>query len=155
MISGKDRSSAFHGNGPFAACMLTPPKDDQARPQPFRQEAFATMAHNENQIPVKYVIPDNLPDLYVSGAWGGISWGKVHLHFFSERNAIPKGTGYVVSEGNIAEAPQLQQGPKAPIVRLVQSSIVMDLPTAINVRDWLTDKIDRLIQASQGGEKVQ
>ena len=44
-----------------------------------------------NKLKFKYVIPENLPDCYINGVFGGVTpRGEIHAHFFSERNPIPK-----------------------------------------------------------------
>lgn len=97
----------------------------------------------KQQIKIKYVIPDNMHDCYVNGAYGGISQrGEIHIHFYSERVPIPKSVTYTIDEQNKT----LVQNGEAydfggDVLRLIQSSIVMDINTAISIRDWLDDKI--------------
>ena len=87
---------------------------------------------------IKYVIPREIRDLHVTGVFGSIQ-GKgqvqVHLHFFSERPAIPKEEIIELDEnGNILDV-DTKKG--ADVIRLIQTSVSMDVDTAIKVKNWL------------------
>ncbi|MCF8083007.1 MAG: hypothetical protein K9M96_07925 [Deltaproteobacteria bacterium] len=95
------------------------------------------MAEKKKEFTFRYVYPDDLRDLYVNGAWGGLTPRKeVNLHFFSERHPIPKSITHAINDDNsVGETVSKELGGDA--VRLVQASIVMNLKTAIAVRNWL------------------
>lgn len=89
----------------------------------------------------KYVIPDHVKDCHVTGAWGGISKrGDIHLHFFNERPAIPNHIIVEVSDNDkIIQEVEKEAG--GDFIRLIQASIVMDIPTAISIRNWMDNMI--------------
>jgi len=92
----------------------------------------------------KYVIPENLPDCYINGAFGGITpRNEIHVHFFSERNPIPKEAVVEFEEknGSMKNVSEITGG---DVVRLVQASLVMDVDTAIRIKNWLDDRIDNI-----------
>lgn len=96
----------------------------------------------KKKITFKYVYPSDLRDLYVNGLWGGVApRGEIYIHFYSERHPIPKKITHELKEtGALSEIYNIESGGDA--VRHVQSSITMDVHTAIAFRDWLTDQID-------------
>ena len=103
------------------------------------------MVEKREHFTFRYVYPDDLRDLYVNGAWGGLTPRKeVNIHFFSERQPIPKAITHAVNDDNtLGEIVDKKLGGNA--VRLIQASLVMNLETAISVRDWL----NRMIKNAQ------
>lgn len=99
------------------------------------------MAKKLKNITFKYVYPDNLPDLYVNGLCGGTTPRKeIYIHFYSERLPIPKTISYELGENKkVGKLESIEQG--GDVVRLVQSSLVLDVKTAIEFRDWLDRRI--------------
>lgn len=92
----------------------------------------------------KYVVPENLPDYYINGAFGGITpRNEIHVHFFSERNPIPKEAvvEFEEKDGSVKNVSEKMGG---DVVRLVQASLVMDIDTATRIRNWFDDRIDNL-----------
>jgi len=95
----------------------------------------------KNKVTFKYIHPDGLRDLYVSGAWGGLTARKeIHMHFYSERPPIPKSITHELKENQTLGKP-IKQETGGDIVRLIQTSIIMNLNTAVATRDWLTKMI--------------
>ena len=96
------------------------------------------------EIKIKYVIPDDLRDLTVSGFWGGITpSAHIHMHAFSERQPLPnKEKLQINQDGEMIEQPDIEAG--GDIIRLVQASLVMDYATAVQLREWLDEKITLL-----------
>lgn len=99
----------------------------------------------------KYVYPDDLRDFYVNGAWGGTTpRNEIYMHLYSERQAIPKNITYkVLNDKSLGEA-EATSG--ANVVRLIQSSVVMDANTAIALRDWL-DKMIKAVETAEGRQR--
>ena len=100
------------------------------------------MAEKNKQIIFKYVHPTDLKDLYVNGLWGGVTpRGEIYAHFYSERHPIPKKAVHEIREdGTFNPSGEIETGGDA--VRLIQTSIAMDIKTAIAFRDWLTNQIN-------------
>ena len=96
----------------------------------------------KKKITFKYVHPDNLRDLFVSGVWGGFTGRKeIHMHFFSERQPIPKFVTHEMKDA-LTLGDLIKQETGGDVVRLIQTSIVMDIDTAVATRDWLTKMIE-------------
>lgn len=96
------------------------------------------------KIKFKYVIPDHITDNYVNGVFGGTTpRQEIHMHFFSERNPIPKAfTLELAEKDKLPKEIELIKG--GDVVRLIQASIIMNLNTAVSIRDWLNDRIKHL-----------
>lgn len=103
------------------------------------------------EITFKYVFPKDLRDYHVNGAWGGITpRNEIHMHFYSERHPIPKAIKYgIQDDGSLDEGETVLEG---DVIRLIQTSVVMDYSTAVAVRNWLTDKIEFIDKKNKEGE---
>lgn len=99
------------------------------------------MAEKKRKFTFKYVIPDHLRDCYVNGAWGGVTPRKdIHMHLYSERNTIPKESIHDINkDGTISKNEVQVKG--GDVVRLIQSSAIMDVATAVAIRNWLNKMI--------------
>ncbi len=105
----------------------------------------------QDRIKFKYVIPEDLRDYYVNGMWGGVTpRGEIHMQFYNERHPIPKSITHKINNDTIL-GEVLEHDKGGDVVRAVQTSVVMDLSTAIAIRDWLNEKIDILQKQSTGG----
>ena len=101
------------------------------------------------KIKFKYVIPDHITDNYVNGVFGGTTpREEIHMHFFSERNPIPKAfTIERTEKDNLPKEIEVIKG--GDVVRLIQASIIMDKTTAVSIRNWLNDRINFLESAEE------
>lgn len=90
--------------------------------------------------------------IHVDGALGGItSRGLVHCAVYSERQAIPQTTEHeVTAEGRLG-AQSSQEG-KEGIVREMDVDLIMTKQTAIELRDWLNDRIGELDRLELGAK---
>ncbi|MBN1689011.1 MAG: hypothetical protein JW893_07930 [Candidatus Omnitrophica bacterium] len=91
----------------------------------------------------KYVIPDNLRDLHVNGAWGGITPKKeLHIQFYCERNPIPNYIEHEITpDQKLGEI--LEKNLGGDVVRIIQTSIIMDLDTAKTFNQFINDLIQK------------
>jgi len=97
----------------------------------------------------KYVIPDHLQDCYVNGLWGAITpRNEVAIHFFSERLPIPNNETYKLTNGNLSPTP-IERKSGGDVVRLVQSSLIMDITTAISLKTWLDNQLSQWTAANK------
>ncbi len=105
---------------------------------------MADKKKKEAKFKFKYIIPDHIKDCYVNGAWGGITpRGEIHMHPYSERHPMPLEHIYdIKKDGSMSEPGKTVKGANA--VRLVQSSLIFDVQTAINIRDWIDGMIVKL-----------
>lgn len=105
----------------------------------------------------KYVLPDNLRDFYINGAYGGLTpRGEISMHLYCERNPMPINMTHTINKnGSLSKTTTSEYG--ADVIRLVQSSVIMDVGTAIAIRDWLDDKISeaKKIEEKALKEKVK
>lgn len=94
------------------------------------------------QLVFKYVCPEDLRDLYVNGLYGGVTpRDEIYIHFYSERHPIPKKATHTLDKkGMVGKVGNMELG--GDVVRLIQSSISMDVSTAVAFRDWLNERID-------------
>jgi hypothetical protein len=82
--------------------------------------------------------------IHADGAWGGVSpRGDIHISFYNERIAIPDKSRLRISESGTAVRPEEFESTSA-IVREVEVDVVVDLTTAIQLREWLNNKIKTL-----------
>lgn len=102
------------------------------------------MGDVKDKITFKYVHPENLRDLYSNGLFGGVTpRGEIYIHFYSERHPIPKkATHSIDDKGLPSKDGDIELG--GDVVRLVQSSIIINEGTAIALRDWLNERLDVL-----------
>ena len=78
--------------------------------------------------------------IHANGAFGGVSpAGEISISFYSERFAIPVQITHEI-EGNQIGKEVSRKGGTA-IERELECQVMMDVNTAVIVRDWLTDKI--------------
>jgi hypothetical protein len=109
----------------------------------------------------KFIIPENLQDCYVNGAYGGVTpRDEISMHMYSERLPIPITTAHKIqNDGTLSK--EMIETKGANVIRLVQSSVIMDVNTAIAIRDWLDEKIKfiekkketvKAVKKSKGGK---
>lgn len=97
--------------------------------------------------------------LHVDGAWGGITPNlNIHMSVFSERHPIPQQIVVEVAEDGVTKELPDRKLARDGMVREVDADLVMDLPTAAAIYQWLGEKIkelDALVQkqVKKTGEK--
>lgn len=86
----------------------------------------------------------NFRQIHVDGAHGGITpSGFININFFSQRNAIPKGTEYSLNEQGAILAPLKNiEGSKNGVVREFEFGAYMDINTCKSLKDFLQQKIE-------------
>ena len=103
---------------------------------------------------LKYIIPDDLRDYYINGAYGGLTpRNEISMHLFSERRPIPLSSTHTINkDDSLSKHEKPEYG--ADLIRLVQSSVVMDVSTAKAIRDWLDNKI-KFIEKTEGKKESE
>lgn len=100
---------------------------------------------DRKEVTFKYVYPSDLRDHYINGAWGGVTpRNEIHMHLYSERQPIPKEATYEVKKDGTTGDPTKPPETGGDIVRLIQTSAIMDVDTAIRIRDWLNKFIKHI-----------
>ena len=85
----------------------------------------------KKSITFKYVYPEDLHDFYVNGVYGGITPRKeIYAHLYSERHPIPKQVIHEIDEDGMLGRQEFSEA-GGDVVRLIQTSVVMDVKTAI------------------------
>lgn len=98
--------------------------------------------------------------IHVDGAWGGITPGlNINMAVFNERGAIPRQVVLEVSESGTTREIQEERIVRDAVIREVEADLIMDLPTAEAVLEWLGKKVEELKtiykirETQQGSEK--
>lgn len=95
-------------------------------------------------VPVHFIKSNLFRVVHADGFWGGATpHGKIQLIPFNERNAIPQRLLLHDVEGVARERPGSRVGRKG-IVRELEVDVLMDLNTAISLRDFLDQQIKQL-----------
>ena len=111
---------------------------------------------NLKEISVKYLKSNFFRVVHANGIFGGISGrGELHFGFYSERRGLPdKGIMYFSETKGIVGQEKFEGANET--VREFEVDIVVDYPTALQIRTWLNRHIstmEKLFQEAQ--EEVQ
>ena len=94
----------------------------------------------QDEFTVKYVIPEDQHDRFINGIWGGFTQeGMMNMHFYHERLPLPKKTYHEITEEGVRGQGRAEFG--GNVVRIVQSSLIMNVGMAVQLRDWLNDNL--------------
>jgi hypothetical protein len=99
------------------------------------------MEDDKKKISFKYILPSDLKELHVNGAYGSLAPdGSIRMSVYSERPAIPN---YEMRKINPDETlgEFISEEKKYPMVRVVQASLVFNAGTAKSFVRWLDDRI--------------
>lgn len=79
--------------------------------------------------------------VHVDGAIGGINGrGQLNISLYSERVPLPEGTVATVDgDGNLVE--EFLAEPLETLLREVELTVILDLQTAEELHDWLSERI--------------
>ena len=93
--------------------------------------------------------------IHVDGVFGGNApRGFIHMAVWNERWPIPKQTTHeLTTEGKAGKEILEERVFRDAIVREVEAQIVMDIPTAKKVTEWLQRKIDFAESTKEGTKK--
>lgn len=98
---------------------------------------------------VYFIKTPNYVEIPVHGAFGGINLatGQLHMSMYSERSPLPQELVYQIDPaGTAQEVLEKRIGKEGP-VRIVQVVLHFDINTAVALRNWMNDKIDRFSAA--------
>lgn len=92
--------------------------------------------------------------IHVDGAHGGITpQGYVQMTLYSERQPIPKRTTHEVFPSGEARELEGDRVARDGLVRECEVTALMDVPTAVALRDWLNNRIElvqRMLEERSG-----
>lgn len=96
---------------------------------------------------IHYIKSQNLLEIPVSGAYGGINTqtGQVAMSVFSERAPLPRVIEY--SDNGDPEPKEISRESKEGVVRNVSATLHFDMSTAISLHRWLGEKIKQFEDA--------
>ncbi len=104
---------------------------------------FTYKKRNDNQV------------FYVDGLFGGLTpKGMLYIDLFQERMPTPKEIRFnLTDEGRLGE--EIERNSIAGVVRDVQCGLVMNMDTALAIKNWLDDRIKEMgrISAKEGMHK--
>ncbi len=88
---------------------------------------------------VHFLKSNSFKVIHADGAHGGISpKGLLNMSVFSERLPIPKKEIFKEEDGVLKHFDRVG---KEDLVREVEATILMDYPTMVMIRDWMTGQI--------------
>jgi len=117
----------------------------------------APVARAPQSVRFFYIKGQHFRVVHMDGLIGGLTpRGMLHVSTYSERPAIPQTTEHDIGENGQLSGAIHQEG-KVGIVRELDVDIIMSRTTAVELRDWLTDRIadiDKYITAAQPQAKT-
>src|SRR6185369_9103547 len=108
--------------------------------------------NNDSSVSFKYIFTYDYNPVYVNGAHGGVSpRGELVANFYLERQPLPNEiTHAITGEGSIGDITDV--APKNlnnSLVRYVSCGIVLNYANAVNLHQWLGDKITEMERLAQ------
>lgn len=100
----------------------------------------------------KYKFPDNYNPTYVNGVFGGLNpSGEIIMNCFLERQPLPYAqTMEFDEEGNLTNIKITDpQDHNVSVLRYVSTGLVMNIETAVEIRDWLDHQITLLGESDE------
>lgn len=104
------------------------------------------------QVEFHYIKSNHFRVVHCDGVWGGgTPRGYISMSVFSERRPIPQKLIHEVTpQGNLGA--QIGEVTKDGIVRDVEVELLLDLPMARNIVDWLQQHISVVEKAKERRE---
>ena len=95
-----------------------------------------------------YIKTPDFRNIHVDGVHGGVApSGFLNMVVFSTRKAIPQQiTNLIQEDGTLGSEIRDQRVSRTALVRDLEANLIMSLPSAVVLRDWLSQKIDELDQ---------
>ena len=106
-----------------------------------------TQKKQNNEVTIHYLKTASYRTYHVDGVYGGITpKGGLYCELFIDRNVTPQTvTHEVTEEGHLGT--EKQRSGKKGLIREIECGLVLDINTAIALKNWLEGKIkehDRL-----------
>lgn len=94
------------------------------------------------QVSFDYIKSNAFRVIRVDGIHGGVGpkLNSIQMALFSERQAIPQREIYSIKDGKLGDL-EKKEGRNA-IIREVEVEAIIDIETAMAIRDWLSEKIE-------------
>jgi hypothetical protein len=111
-------------------------------------EGHTTMAEEQTEQPPQvrfdFIKSNAFRVVHADGIWGGPTPnGLLLMAFFNERVSIPTQVTHAVKpDGSLG--PETERIRRSAIVREVEVAVMLNPHVARSIRDWLTDKLEKL-----------
>lgn len=100
------------------------------------------------RIEAKFTKSNHYRVIHADGAWGGISPdGYIRMALYNQSAPVPGSVTYEVKEHGLLEVER--EASRDTLIRELEVDVVMNIPVARSLRDWLSDKITQFEQAPQ------
>jgi hypothetical protein len=95
--------------------------------------------------------------IHVDGAYGGLNPSlSIHMAIYSERTSIPTSMTHEVDpKTGIGKELADKRVTRKALIREVEASLIMDIPTAQAMIDWLQDKVKQAQEVIKVAERMR
>ncbi|MEX1268852.1 MAG: hypothetical protein WEA56_07610 [Balneolaceae bacterium] len=99
----------------------------------------------EQTIGFDYIKSNFHREIYADGVHGGVTpRGKVQISFYNERNPIPTHSEHKVVNNRIGGEIREKRQSRDAIIRIVETTVILDASTLQSLIGWMQEKIDFL-----------
>ncbi len=108
----------------------------------------------KGRIKFDYIKSNYFRAIHVDGVFGGTSpSGLIRMSVWNERWPIPKQTiSELKEDGSVGREIREERISRDAIVREIETDLVMDVETAVKIRNWLDDKVKNLLKVKTQSE---
>jgi len=86
--------------------------------------------------------------LHVDGVYGGLSPdGYINMSVYNQRRPIPQKVVHEIEDQELGDEREEERESKEGVVREVEANIVMDVNTAVALRNWIDEKLEEAVDA--------
>ena len=121
-----------------------------------QKERARSKAGQQKELEFDFIKSNFFRVIHADGAFGGLApSGNIHMALYSERRPIPTKMVHSIEGGHLGPEIMNKRQERTAMVREVEVDVVLNIPQALTLRDWLTDKIKAFEQltAIQVAEK--
>lgn len=98
---------------------------------------------SRKSIKFDYIKTNSYRNYHVDGLFGGLTPnGYIHMDLFVERNPIPNWVEQDLQELGIPGKEIKRNITTEGIIRQIECGLIVDIKTAVAIRDWLNNKIN-------------
>lgn len=99
------------------------------------------MSTKPETVRFSYIKNNQFRVVHVDGAIGSLTpRGLIHCAVYSERPALPDALVYAVADDKLGEVRSTES--REGIVREIDVDLIMTVQSAVDLRNWLNDRID-------------
>lgn len=91
---------------------------------------------------------EHFREIYADGVWGGvILGGRIQMAIFRDRYYLPEHVEYDVRDDGVL-GNEISRSVPEGVSREIETNLIMNLNVAIDMRDWLTARINEVSNLS-------